>query len=192
LVIVLLVFFPGSLGSTIIIPSKMTIFTFQTTADEAATALSHEIQGKTGSLPSPSRNSIQLMRLVIITGASPGGLAAEAAHTIAMQQPAVLILVSRRLPTLEEAKAQIQKDVPDANIRLLEIDLGSQESVRKAAAEINLYSENIDVLINCAGIMVAPFAKTPEGIESQFGVNHIGKSPVIASNLLSCWTAIVF
>lgn len=32
----------------------------------------------------------------------------------------------------------------------------------------------LDVVINNAGILFTPFALTPQGIESQFGTNHIG------------------
>ena len=34
--------------------------------------------------------------------------------------------------------------------------------------------QSIDILINNAAIMACPFAKTADGIESQFGTNHIG------------------
>lgn len=37
------------------------------------------------------------------------------------------------------------------------------------------YPESIDVLVNNAGIMAkSPYSQTPEGIEAQFGANHIG------------------
>jgi NAD(P)-dependent dehydrogenase (short-subunit alcohol dehydrogenase family) len=76
---------------------------------------------------------------------------------------------------LEETKADILKDSPKATIRLVLCDLASQNSVRKAAADILGYPESFNVLINSAGIMASPYAKTADGIESQFGINHIGK-----------------
>jgi NAD(P)-dependent dehydrogenase (short-subunit alcohol dehydrogenase family) len=75
---------------------------------------------------------------------------------------------------LEETKANILKSAPRANLRLLQFDLGSQDSVRKAAATISSYTESFDALINVAGVMATPYAKTLDGIESQFGINHIG------------------
>ncbi|TFK86693.1 NAD(P)-binding protein, partial [Polyporus arcularius HHB13444] len=45
---------------------------------------------------------------------------------------------------------------------------------RKAAAEVLSWPEPIDVLVNNAGIMATPYGKTVDGIESQFGTNHIG------------------
>jgi NAD(P)-dependent dehydrogenase (short-subunit alcohol dehydrogenase family) len=62
------------------------------------------------------------------------------------------------------------------------IELDSQASVRKAAAEINESVEKIDYLINNAGIMACPYRKTEDGIESQFATNHIGH--FLLTNLL--------
>lgn len=52
--------------------------------------------------------------------------------------------------------------------------MGSQAQVRKAAAEVNAYGENIDVLVNNAALMGCPYSKTPDGLETQLGTNHIG------------------
>ena len=46
--------------------------------------------------------------------------------------------------------------------------------MREAAAKINEIVDKLDILINNAGIMACPFAKTVDGIESQFGTNYIG------------------
>ena len=54
------------------------------------------------------------------------------------------------------------------------MDLGSQHAVREAASEISESVQAIDILINNAAIMACPFAKTADGIESQFGTNYIG------------------
>jgi len=136
----------------------MSQFKFETTSDEAAGSLKDQISGKT----------------ILITGASPKSLGADASRAIASQKPGLLILAGRNRQGSEETKSAILKSVPHANIRLLDLDLGSQSSIKQAAAEVSSYSENIDVLINNAGVMATPFDKTPEGIELQFGTNHIG------------------
>lgn len=47
--------------------------------------------------------------------------------------------------------------------------------MRAAAAEINKTVEQIDYIFNTAGVMAVPtYQTTEEGIEMQFGVNHIG------------------
>lgn len=62
-----------------------------------------------------------------------------------------------------------------ADIRPLVLDLGSQKSVRAAAAKVLELTPVVDVLINNAAVMMMPqFQTTPEGIEKHFGVNHIG------------------
>lgn len=53
------------------------------------------------------------------------------------------------------------------------MDLASQESINSFAKSIPF--EQIDLLINNAGLMAIPRRKlTKEGIEMQWGVNHLG------------------
>lgn len=63
---------------------------------------------------------------------------------------------------------------PAVRTKFVILDLSSLASVREAAASINAGVERIDVLINNAAVMAVPFSKTVDGIESQFGTNHIG------------------
>lgn len=61
--------------------------------------------------------------------------------------------------------------------RPLEIDLSSQQSVRKAAAEVLSWADvpTIDIIVNSAGVMLIPERTlTVDGIEMHFGTNHIG------------------
>jgi NAD(P)-dependent dehydrogenase (short-subunit alcohol dehydrogenase family) len=50
----------------------------------------------------------------------------------------------------------------------------SQQSVRTAAAKISNFTDRLDLIINNAGIMTRTRQTTAEGIEGQFGANHIG------------------
>jgi NAD(P)-dependent dehydrogenase (short-subunit alcohol dehydrogenase family) len=50
----------------------------------------------------------------------------------------------------------------------------SQEAVKKAAASVSQITSQLDVIINNAGIMTPERQWTKEGIEAQFGSNHIG------------------
>jgi hypothetical protein len=48
----------------------------------------------------------------------------------------------------------IKKDVPGANIRPLVLDLSSLAAVRKAAAEVNAYSEPLHVRVSLEPISI--------------------------------------
>ena len=63
---------------------------------------------------------------------------------------------------------------PEVKTKFINLDLGSLASVRDAAASINNNVEKIDVLINNAAVMACPYSKTVDGIECQFGTNHVG------------------
>jgi NAD(P)-dependent dehydrogenase (short-subunit alcohol dehydrogenase family) len=136
----------------------MSNFTKDSTASEVAAALAANITNK----------------VVLVTGCSPNGLGATAAMAIAPHNPALIILTGRTRSLIEETERAILAKTPNVKTRLLIFDLANLKSVREAAAKVNKYPENIDVLINNAGIMATPFEKTVDGFESQFGVNHLG------------------
>ena len=133
-------------------------FDEKTTAAEVAQTLSSEIRGK----------------VVLTTGVSPNGLGASFVQTIAAHSPKLLILAGRDASKADQTASDIKSKHPDVATRTLVLDLGSQKQVRDAAAEVNKYEENIDVLVNNAGVMAAPYGTTSDGLEIQFGTNHIG------------------
>lgn len=113
---------------------------------------------------------------MLVTGVTPGGLGCETARSIALQEPKLLIIAGRSISKLQDAEDTIKKSSPQAYVRQLVLDLGSFATVRKAAVEVNGWTDvpAIDVVINNAGIMACPFKLTPDGFESQFGTNHLG------------------
>jgi len=54
------------------------------------------------------------------------------------------------------------------------MDLGSFASIRAAVKEFESWNVVIDVLINNAAVMAAPYSTTVDGFETQFGVGHLG------------------
>ncbi|KAJ5937752.1 hypothetical protein N7454_004094 [Penicillium verhagenii] len=138
----------------------MSIFGFETTGDEVAAICSNAIRGK----------------IVLITGPSVGSLGAEFATTITPHEPSMIILASRDISKLEPVAASIKAIAPAVITRILKLDLASQARIREAAEEVNNYEDvsHIDVLVNSSGIMAVPHSQTADGIELQFGVNHIG------------------
>ena len=78
---------------------------------------------------------------------------------------------------MEESIASLKAKYPGVTYHAIPVALGSQASVRAAAAEIlELESvPKIDIMINCAGIMGIPeLTLSPEGIETHFATNHLG------------------
>ncbi|KAF1347503.1 hypothetical protein BDV97DRAFT_334056 [Delphinella strobiligena] len=141
-------------------------FDANTTADEVAQAFSDNIKGK----------------VILITGVSPGSLGSEVVHVLAKHQPRLIIIAGRNTQKLKETEDAVLKKPPSAALRSLVLDLSSLDQVRTAAAEVNAYPEHIDILINNAGIMAAPYSQTVDGFESQFGINHL--APFLFTNLI--------
>jgi NAD(P)-dependent dehydrogenase (short-subunit alcohol dehydrogenase family) len=118
-------------------------------------------------------------KTILITGVASGGLGGETSIALAAASPARLILSARSASRAQPIADQITSSYPSVKTTILEVDLGSLASVRKAAREVE---GGIDVLINNAGVMATPYAKTEDGFESQFGINHLG--PFVFTNTL--------
>lgn len=116
-------------------------------------------------------------KVVLTTGVTLNGLGAFFVETIAKHKPSLLILAGRSREKVKAIADKIASD-PEAKgvkTRVLVLDLASQAQVREAAAEVLAYPEPaIDVVMNSAGIMGGPYRKTKDGLELQFGSNHIG------------------
>ncbi|KAK9452457.1 hypothetical protein V1511DRAFT_464461 [Dipodascopsis uninucleata] len=115
-------------------------------------------------------------RVFLITGCSPNGLGFMTAKSILSKSPKLMIISGRSEEKMNKSRKELEELFPEASIRILLMDLSSPSSVRKAAAEVNSYKENIDVLINNAGIMAVETLQLDEfvGVESQLGTNHVG------------------
>ncbi|KAI0131856.1 hypothetical protein BJ170DRAFT_222982 [Xylariales sp. AK1849] len=113
-------------------------------------------------------------RVVVITGVAPNGIGESTAIAIASQNPSVLVLASRTRENLEASASKIRSTYPHVDIKIVILDLASQDIIRKAASEIITTVPNVDLLINNAGAVTGARQWTKEGIEIQFGANHIG------------------
>src|SRR6478736_4528387 len=120
----------------------------------------------TADIPDQSR------RTAVVTGANTG-LGLETAKALAAKGAHVVLAV-RNLDKGEAAVEWISRSVPQADLELQRLDLGSLASVREAAAEIKAKHDTIDLLINNAGVMYPPKETTEDGFELQFGTNHLG------------------
>ena len=102
-------------------------------------------------------------RTVIITGAN-SGLGAVTARELA-GKGAKIIMAVRNTKKGDAAAQQIT-----GQVEVRQLDLQDLSSVRGFADGV----DEVEVLINNAGIMAAPFALTADGFESQIGTNHLG------------------
>jgi NAD(P)-dependent dehydrogenase (short-subunit alcohol dehydrogenase family) len=105
---------------------------------------------------------------VLVTGVS-AGLGVETARSL-VAHGATVIGTARDLTKARRALTEASS----APIDLVEADLASLSSVRKAASELLARAKPFDVIIANAGVMACPQGKTQDGFETQFGTNHLG------------------
>ena len=111
-------------------------------------------------------------RVAVVTGAN-GGLGLETAETLAGRGAHVVMAV-RNQQKAAAARERILAAHPDSTLELVDLDLGDQASVKKAADTIASTHPMLDLLVNNAGVMAMPERQTSDGYEMQFGVNHLG------------------
>lgn len=121
-------------------------------------------------------------KVILVTGGSEG-LGKQSVLELATHSPAKIYLAARNPSKAEAARDEIQSKVSGANndcapITLLNLNLSSFESVKKAASEIKAQESRLDILIANAGVMGAS-GTTQNGYEMQFGVNHMGHALLI-------------
>jgi NAD(P)-dependent dehydrogenase (short-subunit alcohol dehydrogenase family) len=105
---------------------------------------------------------------VLVTGVS-AGLGVETARSIVAHGGSV-VGTARDLNKARQALAQ----AGNPSVELVEMDLASLASVRKAAEDLLKRAKPFDVIIANAGVMACPQGKTQDGFETQFGTNHLG------------------
>ncbi len=106
----------------------------------------------------------QTGRTAVVTGANSGlGLATVEA----LARAGAHVVLAVRDPRRGEAAAAA---VP-GSVEVRRLDLADLSSVREFAAG---WRGDLDLLINNAGVMNVPEARTKDGFETQFGTNHLG------------------
>ncbi|KAK7315080.1 hypothetical protein VNO77_33612 [Canavalia gladiata] len=118
--------------------------------------------------------------VAIVTGSS-SGLGAETARILALRGVHVIMGVIDMIGA-KNVKEAIIKEIPNAKVDIIELDLSSMASVRKFAAEFNSTGLPLNILINNAGICAAPFMLSKDNIELQFATNYLGH--FLLTNLL--------
>jgi len=119
-------------------------------------------------------------KYVIVTGANTG-LGEETSRALAAHG-ANVIMASRSLDNGKAAMERILVKHSESKVSVMQLDLGSLDSITKFADEFLARKEPLHILINNAGVMACPQTYTKDGFEMQFGVNHLGH--FLLTNLL--------
>jgi NAD(P)-dependent dehydrogenase (short-subunit alcohol dehydrogenase family) len=114
----------------------------------------------------------QTGRTVLVTGAT-SGLGLRSAEALAARGAHVL-LAGRNPDKLATSLEQVRGRATGAAPEGVALDLTDLQSVRAAADEVGDRVEQLDVLMNNAGVMAVPKGVTADGFESQLGTNHLG------------------
>ncbi|MFC6836366.1 oxidoreductase [Halomarina ordinaria] len=114
----------------------------------------------------------QTGRVAVVTGAN-SGLGYEVTRELAAHG-ATVVMACRSEERGERARRELYAAVPDADLDLRALDLADLESVRAFAEGFRAAYDDLHVLVNNAGVMHTPYRETAEGVELQFGVNHLG------------------
>ncbi|XP_054893488.1 retinol dehydrogenase 12-like [Poeciliopsis prolifica] len=111
-------------------------------------------------------------KTAIVTGANTG-IGKETAKDLAARGARV-ILACRDTAKGEQAASDIMREVNGAKVVVRQLDLADTKSICLFAENIYNTEKTLDFLINNAGVAICPYAKTMDGYEMQFGVNHLG------------------
>lgn len=124
-------------------------------------------------------------KTIIVTGANSGmGMATVAALS---DLGATVVMLCRSEERGKKAYEELSL-IPERRLDLMYCDLGDFESIHRFAERFKEKYKTLNVLINNAGFISLDRRETKEGLEQQFGVNHIGHF-LLTLLLLPCMQA---
>ncbi|KAL9580669.1 MAG: hypothetical protein Q9212_004357 [Teloschistes hypoglaucus] len=121
-------------------------------------------------------------RVAIVTGGSDG-IGYTTTYQLALHGARVCIMARSSDKATQAINAMKESAHGESlDIHFLQVDLQSFASVVQVAKRLQAEEANIDILINNAGIMAAPYALTEDGYETQWQTNYL--SPFLLIKLL--------
>ena len=114
----------------------------------------------------------QTGRTFVVTGAN-SGLGREATEALAARGAQVIMAV-RTEGRGRQARNELLEAHPGADLQVRALDLADVDSVRAFADGLHADGQQVNVLINNAGVMMPPRSLSPQGQEIQFAGNHLG------------------
>ncbi|XP_062095673.1 short-chain dehydrogenase TIC 32 B, chloroplastic [Humulus lupulus] len=124
---------------------------------------------------------IDASKLTVIVTGGGSGIGLETSRVLALRG-AHVIIAARNTEAANKAKQVIVKDIENARVDVLKLDLSSIKSVRSFVDNFHALHLPLNILINNAGVMFCPFQLSEDGIEMQFATNHLGH--FLLTNLL--------
>ena len=112
-------------------------------------------------------------RTVLVTGGN-SGLGYQTVLRLA-RKGAHVLLAARDRTRGQAALERLAAEAPGSHIELAQLDLADLASVERFSAGFLASGQELDVLVNNAGVMAIPHRETTaQGYERQFGTNHLG------------------
>ncbi|KAH6667092.1 hypothetical protein F5X68DRAFT_176877 [Plectosphaerella plurivora] len=112
--------------------------------------------------------------VVIVTGGN-SGIGYETTKQLALNGARVYI-ASRSSDRVQAAITRMNHEVGEdrnLDLRFLKLNLEDLTSVKAAARWFTDHEDRLDILINNAGVMNAPYKLTVDGLESQWQINYL-------------------
>ena len=114
----------------------------------------------------------QTGRVAIVTGANRG-IGLPTAEELS-RRGARVVMACRSVESARAAAGRIGRANLSGSVEVMELDLANLASIREFAEEYRRRFEQLDLLINNAGVMLPPLTRTADGFEVQIGTNHLG------------------
>lgn len=111
-------------------------------------------------------------KTVVITGAN-AGIGYEVALTLS-KQGAKIVMACRSMDKAEQARKDLLKEVPDAKIDIIPLDVSELPSINEFARRFEDQFGNLDILINNAGIVTPNLSRNSVGYELHLATNYLG------------------
>jgi NAD(P)-dependent dehydrogenase (short-subunit alcohol dehydrogenase family) len=111
-------------------------------------------------------------KICIVTGGNSGIGKATVAGLA--KQGATVVIACRDVDKGKAALEEIAAKTGATNLHVMHLDLASLESVRSFAAAFRAKFTRLDILVENAGVMTQKRQLTVDGLEMNFGVNHVG------------------
>ncbi|MEK6406857.1 MAG: SDR family oxidoreductase [Acidobacteriota bacterium] len=119
-------------------------------------------------------------KICVVSGAN-AGIGKETALGLA-KLGATVVMVCRDRERGEAAQHEIKQKSGNDRVELMICDFSSQNSIRQFASDFKQRYDQLDVLVNNAGVVLHERSMTEDGLESTFAINHLGY--FLLSNLL--------